>query len=82
MKTILTIALLALAACDNSPINRPVPGTKCFYQEIACVGGGCCPRGTECGGAWPNCPKDLCCATGEDDGRMFGKKRFGDGGAP
>lgn len=76
MKMGMIVAVLLLAACDNSPLHTPVPGTNCYYQEIACRGGGCCPQGSECGGVWPNCPKDSCCAVG-GEGRLFGKKRIG-----
>ena len=68
------IAVALLAGCNQKSSDAKVPGTNCTYQENACRGGGCCPRATDCGGVWPNCPADQCCAA-EDDGRVFGGTR-------
>lgn len=77
MKFFVTVFALLFAtilafACNQKVTAVPVPGGFCNYLEITCPGGGCCGRDYDCGGIYPNCPKDLCCA-GEDNGRLFGK---------
>lgn len=73
MKALLTIALLALAACvSNDPIpNTPHPGYPCGYVEHSCGNGACCPNDSDCGGA-PSCGEGLCCYSGSD---KFGAKK-------
>lgn len=81
MGTRITIVVAVLfLACNQKVTAKPVPGSACTYQELTCPGGGCCPRGTDCGGLYPNCPANMCCANDGDQGRVFGAKRIPDAG--
>jgi len=66
--------VFGVLGCHQHVTAVNVPGTHCNSREHECAGGGCCSLSDDCGGIWPNCPINYCCA-GVDDGRLFGGAR-------